>query len=149
MFRLSRGAEYAIRGILHLASEPEGKISFIEEIARAQDTPKAYLAKIFQALTKKGFLKSFRGPDGGFMLTRPAAEVSVLDIIEAMEGPVHLNECLIHKGYCARDTFCPIHDVWHEAQKRLMDFLASCSFADLAEAGRKKQEALLKNTANE
>ena len=140
MFKLSRGAEYAIRGVLYLAMQPMGKVSYIEEISKAQDVPRAYLAKIFQTLCKKGYLKSYRGPEGGFALSKPPAEISMLDVIVAMEGPVHLNDCLIHKGYCERDEVCPIHDVWRTAQKKFLDFLASCTFVALAEAARVKKE---------
>lgn len=138
MFKLSRGAEYAIRGLLYMATQPEGKISFIEEISNAQDVPKAYLAKIYQQLSKNGFVKSFRGPEGGFVLLKSPKDISLFEVIEAIEGPMHLNECLIHDGYCPRDKLCPIHDVWREAQKRFIDFLNDSNFADLAEAGRKK-----------
>ncbi len=138
MFKLSRGAEYAIRGLLYMATQPEGKISYIEEISIAQDVPRAYLAKIFQQLSKSGFVKSFRGPEGGFVLLKAPKDISVFETIEAIEGPMHLNECLIHDGYCPRDKVCPIHDVWHEAQTRFIAFLNESNFADLAEAGRKK-----------
>jgi Rrf2 family protein len=142
MFKLSRGAEYAIRGLLYLASEPEGKVSYIEEISRAQEVPKAYLAKIFQTLAKKGFVKSYRGPDGGFVLSKPASEIHLLDAIEAMEGKIFLNECLIHVGACKRDTICPIHDIWREAQQRLLGYLSECTFEDLAVRGKAKAAAM-------
>jgi Rrf2 family protein len=138
MFKLSRGAEYAIRGLLYMAMQPEGKISYIEQISNAQDVPKAYLAKIFQQLSKKGFVKSYRGPEGGFVLLKSPKDISLFETIEAIEGPMHLNECLIHDGYCPRDQACPIHDVWREAQTRFIDFLNNANFAELAEAGRKK-----------
>jgi len=141
LFRLSRGSEYAIRGILHLALEPVGKISFIEEIAEAQEVPKAYLAKIFQTLCKKGFLKSTRGPGGGFALIKSASDISMLEIIEAMEGPINLNDCLIRKGYCSREKRCPVHDVWRDAQDRFLDYLRNCSFQKLADDSRVKQAA--------
>ncbi len=138
MFKLSRGAEYAIRGLLYMAMQPEGKISYIEEISIAQDVPRAYLAKIFQQLSKKGFVKSFRGPEGGFLLLKSPKDISLFETIEAIEGPMHLNECLIHDGYCPRDQQCPIHEVWREAQSRFIGFLNDSNFAQLAEAGRKK-----------
>ena len=139
MFRLSRGAEYAIRGMLHLSMQPrEEPSAYIEEIARGQDVPKAYLAKIFQTLAKKGFLRSSRGQGGGFRLVKVPEEISVLEVIEAMEGPVHLNDCMIHPGFCERDKTCPMHDLWCEAQKRLYSTLSGTNFAMLAERGVKK-----------
>lgn len=138
MFKLSRGAEYAIRGLLYMSMQPEGKISFIEEISTAQEVPKAYLAKIFQQLSKKGFVKSYRGPEGGFLLLKAPKDISLFETIEAIEGPIHLNECLIHDGFCPRDQVCPIHDVWREAQTRFIDFLNESNFDQLAESARKK-----------
>jgi len=107
MFRLSKGSEYAIRGILYLAMQQPGKICFIDEIAQVQEVPRAYLAKIFQTLGKKGYLKSTRGPGGGFELGKPSAEINMLEIIETMEGDVKLNDCLIRSGYCHREQLCP------------------------------------------
>lgn len=138
MFRLSRGVEYAIRGVLYLAKQPEGKVSFVEEVSSAQDVPRAYLAKIFQTLSKKGFVRSFRGPDGGFVISGSAKDLSILDVIEAIEGPIHLNECLIKVGFCDRDELCPVHDIWREAQDTLISRLTGTSFADLAEMGEDK-----------
>ena len=139
MFRLSRAAEYGLRGLLYMAHKPEGKKSYIEEIARAQDVPKAYLAKIFQSLCKKGFIKSYRGSEGGFSFIRPSGEISLLEAIEAIEGPVHLNECLIHEGYCDNDSSCPIHEVWRAAQENFLKLLTTVSFADLAESAKKNK----------
>ncbi|MCK4738309.1 MAG: Rrf2 family transcriptional regulator, partial [Deltaproteobacteria bacterium] len=76
MFRLSRGAEYAIRGILHLSMQPMGKSYYIGDVATSQDVPRQYLAKIFQVLLKKGFLKSSRGRGGGFTLIKDPIDIS-------------------------------------------------------------------------
>jgi Rrf2 family protein len=138
MFRLSKAAEYAIRGVLYLSGKSDTKTTGIEEIAKAQDVPPAYLAKLFQTLAKKGFVRSVRGHDGGFILARKPEEISFLEIIEAVEGPIFLNECLIHEGFCPKDDVCPVHDIWKEAQDRLLDFLRGCDFKLIAEAGEKK-----------
>jgi len=141
MFRLSKAAEYAIRGMLHL-TVMEGKgAQDIDAISKAQDVPKAYLSKLFQQLAKKGFVKSTRGPVGGFVMARNPSEITLLEVIEAMEGPIYLNVCLIREGYCNRDTSCPVHDVWGDAQKSFLDVLKSCTFLDLAAKGRKKAVA--------
>jgi len=138
MFRLSKAAEYAIRGVLHLSLKAEGETCGIDEIAKAQDVPPAYLAKLFQSLAKKGFVKSFRGVEGGFILEKKPKDISLLDIIEAMEGHIYLNDCLIRDGYCPRDETCPVHDVWHEAQRRFVDYLKGCTFEDMAKASKIK-----------
>jgi len=141
MFRLSKAAEYSIRGVLYLSERSGDGPVRIEEIARRQDVPPAYLAKLFQSLARKGFVRSVRGPEGGFILTAPAERISVLDVIEAIEGPIFLNDCLIHNGYCPSEDVCPIHDVWQGAQAGFLDFLKGSSFKQLAAAGRKKRKA--------
>lgn len=145
MFRLSKAAEYSIRGLLHLSIHySEDKLFDIEEIAKSTDTPPAYLAKLLQLLVRKGFVRSFKGQKGGFALARQPKEIKLLDVIEAMEGPIFLNYCLISEGYCDRDKFCSVHDVWNGAQKVLVDYLSGCSFEQLALDARAKKEALLK-----
>ncbi|MBI5971389.1 MAG: Rrf2 family transcriptional regulator [Deltaproteobacteria bacterium] len=140
MFRLSRAAEYTIRGVLHLSNAPHGATVDVESVAKAQRIPVAYLAKLFQTLAKKGFVKSTRGPDGGFMLVRDPEDINLLEVIEAVEGPIFLNDCLIHAGQCRMDMVCPVHDVWREAQKRLLEYLRCSTFKGLATAARQKAQ---------
>lgn len=139
--KLTRGGEYAIRGVLFLAHQNDGKVSMLSAIAKAQDVPPRFLAKIFQALAKAGVVKSHRGAKGGFSLARPASEVTIRDVVEAIEGPIHLNVCLIGEGECSRDKICPVHAIWEEAQDRMMSVLARANFADLAKAEREAQLA--------
>lgn len=139
MFRLSKAAEYAIRGMLHLSIKGEAATCGIDEIAKAQDVPPAYLAKIFQFLAKKGFVKSFRGVEGGFVLTKKPRNISLLEIIEAMEGAIYLNDCLIREGYCPKDDICPIHTVWKETQMRFVDYLKGRTFEDMVKTSKIRQ----------
>ncbi len=135
--KLTRGGEYGIRGVLYLAQQNDGKVSMLSAIAKTQDVPPRFLAKIFQALAKAGVVKSHRGAKGGFSLARPANEITIRDVIEAVEGPVLLNVCLTGPGECTRDEICPMHAVWSEAQEKMMSVLASSNFADLARAAAK------------
>lgn len=116
-------------------------MSGIEEISKARGIPPSYLAKLFQTLARKGFVRSFRGPEGGFILARPPREINLLEVIETVEGPIFLNECLIHKGYCPHDEVCSVHDVWREAQQKFLAFLKSCNFEQLADAEVEKGSA--------
>lgn len=134
MFRLSKAAEYAVRGVLYLSIKGEGELTDIEEISKAQDVPLPYLSKIFQTLGRKGYVRSFRGSNGGFILAKKSEDINLLEIIEALEGPIFLNDCLIRKGYCPRDNVCAVHDVWKGAQKRFIDYLGGCTFDSLANA---------------
>lgn len=138
MFRLSRAAEYAIRGILYLSDAPEGDPIDVAKIAAAQKVPPAYLAKLFQTLTKKGVIRSVRGPEGGFMLLKRPDTISVLDIIEAVEGPIFMNDCLISDGQCSMDKTCPVHDMWGDAQRKFLDHLKKSTFDNLVKAGKAK-----------
>lgn len=138
MFRLSKAAEYTIRGILYLSLKSDGETTDIEEISMAQDVPSSYLSKLFQTLGRKGFVRSQRGPDGGFVLAKKTKDISLLEVIETIEGPIYLNDCLIRDGYCPKDDVCPVHDVWKEAQKRLLNYLSEYTFEDLAKAAKIK-----------
>jgi Rrf2 family iron-sulfur cluster assembly transcriptional regulator len=130
--KLTRGGEYGIRGVLYLARQEEGKVSMLSVIAEVQGVPPRFLAKIFQALAKSGVVRSHRGAKGGFSLARSAADVTIKDVIEAVEGPIHLNVCLASPGECDRVQVCPIHAILEEAQQKMMEVLARTSFAELA-----------------
>ena len=142
MLQLTKDGEYAVRAVLFLASQPLGKISLISEISKVQDVPKSYLAKIMQHLVKVGLVNSRRGAKGGFFLARPADRITLRQTIEAVEGPIYLNVCLIRKGECPRDEICPVHPVWREAQEKLFSVLESKTMAQLA----KDSEILQKRT---
>lgn len=131
MLQLTRDGEYAVRAVVFLAAQPEGKVSLINEISEVQEVPKSYLSKIMQHLTRAGLVKSRRGARGGFTLARPAGSITLREAIEAVEGPIFLNVCLIKKGECHRDDLCPVHPVWKEAQKKLMEVLDGKTLADL------------------
>lgn len=142
--KLTRGGEYGVRGVLYLAQQEEGTVSMLSAIAKAQDVPPRFLAKIFQALAKAGVVKSHRGAKGGFSLAQPASEITIRDVIEAVEGPIHLNICLAAPGECSRETLCPIHAVWERAQEQMMGVLSQKNFADLA---REEKQMLLSISA--
>ncbi|MBI5970408.1 MAG: Rrf2 family transcriptional regulator [Deltaproteobacteria bacterium] len=139
MFRLSKAADYSIRGILHLAMKPNGGPTDVGEIAKAQGVSTAYLAKLFQTLAKKGHIRSIRGFEGGFVLVKRPSEINLYEIIEAVEGPIFLNDCLIHSGFCVRDELCPVHDVWKDAQQRFLEHLKGTTFESLAKASKVKR----------
>ena len=147
MLQLTRDGEYAVRAVVFLASQPEGKVSLINEIAEVQEVPKSYLSKIMQHLTRAGLVKSRRGARGGFTLARPADSITLREAIEAVEGPIFLNVCLIRKGECHRDDFCPVHPVWKEAQKKLMEVLDSKTLADLVKDAEAIERSAKKTAA--
>ncbi|MBN2012659.1 Rrf2 family transcriptional regulator [candidate division KSB1 bacterium] len=129
--QLSRAGEYAIRAMLHLAATSDEGISQIATISKTWAIPESFLRKILQSLTKAGLVASSRGMGGGLTLARPADQITLLDVIEAIEGKIFLNVCLTGPGNCESSTWCPVHCVWHEAQRSFTDILKSKSLKDL------------------
>ncbi len=134
MFHISRKAEYAIRGMLYLACKPENEVASIRDIAAFAEASQTFLAKIFQQFNKLGIVRSYRGTGGGFLLGRPAGEISLLDIVEAVDGPILVNSCVLRKGTCSRDETCPVHPVWKEIQQEMKKMLSTVTLAGLAAA---------------
>lgn len=142
--QLTRSGEYGIRGVLYLAQQPAGQCIPLEAIAVAEELPAPFVAKVFQALTRAGIVESHRGMGGGFCLAKPAREITLLAIIEALEGPLALNCCLRGPGACPRQPICPVYAVWRRAQARLAEVLQSANMEDLARAARalRRREAV-------
>lgn len=136
MMELTRKGDYAIRGIIYLASQPPDRISLLSDIAAAVDVPQTFLAKIFQQFSKSGIVKSYRGTGGGFLLARPPEQISLLAVVEAVEGPIMPNRCVMAPGECERDSFCTVHPVWKQVQSQVRHLLAGISLRDLADERR-------------
>ena len=129
---LTRKGEYAIRGIIYLAQQPPGKMALISEIAEAAEVPQTFLAKIFQSFAKLGIVNSFRGTGGGFTLGRPASRITLREVVEAVEGPIMPNRCLMDNGSCDRGIECLVHPVWRKVQSQVVLILESVTIEELA-----------------
>jgi len=129
--RLTRGADYGTRGMIHLAKMPVTAVTLVSSIASAEGLPESYLAKIFQDLAKGGVLRSHRGAKGGFSLARPANEITLREIIEAIDGPIALNRCLASAEGCDRRDCCGLYPVLAKAQAELMGVLGVTTLQDL------------------
>ena len=132
MMELTRKGEYAIRGIVYLAQQPPGKIALISEIADATEVPQTFLAKIFQSFAKLGLVQSFRGTGGGFLLGRSPAQITLRQVVEAVEGPIMPNRCLMAEGSCDRSVRCLVHPVWRKVQGEVVKILDDVTLEDLA-----------------
>jgi Rrf2 family iron-sulfur cluster assembly transcriptional regulator len=130
--RLTKGADYGARGTIHLAKRPAGAVVLISEIAAAEGLPESYLAKIFQDLAKEGIVRSHRGARGGFSLARPPDEITLREVVEAIDGPIAINRCLAPWEGCDRAETCAMYPVMQEAQRLLLDAFASTTLFDLA-----------------
>jgi Rrf2 family protein len=125
--KLTRGGEYGILGVLYLAQQDDKNVSVLSTIAKAQDVSPLFLAKVFQALAKAGVVKSHRGVKGGFSLGRAASQITIKEVIEAIEGPIELN----------RDNVPAVRAVWDEVHEKMTDVLSQANFADLSKTDRK------------
>ena len=130
--QLSRQADYAVRAMVDLAALPEGGRATIAELARRQAMPAGFLKRIIPQLAAAGLLYTHRGERGGVALARSAETISLLEIVEAVAGPICLNRCLVRPGECSLDRRCAVHAVWMAAQHDLRQRLASARLADLA-----------------
>ncbi len=137
MMELTRKGEYAIRGIVHLAGKPLDSVCLLSEIAAAVDVPPTFLAKIFQQFSKIGLVKSFRGTGGGFMLGRAPENITLLEVVEAVEGPIIPNRCVINPSDCDRSSYCNVHPVWKQVQDGVRGVLEQVTLKELA-AGSSK-----------
>jgi Rrf2 family protein len=129
--QITRSGEYGLKGLLFLARQPSEKLVLVSEISKLQNIPETFLAKIFQRLSKAGVLRSSRGSKGGFSLGKPAASITMREVIEAIDGPIVLNRCLRREGECEEDEICPIYQVWSKAQKQLLEILDRTTMEDL------------------
>jgi Rrf2 family protein len=125
--------EYAIRAMLYLCSAPEGKVFQISEIAKENEIPDNFLRKIIPRLCRAGILKSQRGTTGGITLLKKAEDITPLHVIEATEGGLALNKCLISSDFCSNDKWCSMHVLWAETQKKIREILSERNFAQLAD----------------
>ncbi len=130
--QITREGDYGIRSVLYLARQPFKKISFVTEISDEYKIPRSFLAKILQKLVKAKIIRSYRGVNGGFSLSRQSRDISMLDVIEAIEGKIHLNVCLMDKKKCLFSKQCPVSPVWALVQARFTEVLKKTNFEDLA-----------------
>ena len=130
--QLTRGAEYAVRAMTYLAVFPEGHVASLHDIGEAQDIPESFLAKILQSLVRGGLAVSQRGARGGFSLARPASTITMQEVIEAVDGPISVNQCVLSPDDCARSASCSVHSAWLRAQGQLMDVLGTITIDTLA-----------------
>ena len=140
----SRSAEYAIRAFVHLARVPEGKFAMVKQIAEEEAIPSHFLAKILQQLARKGLLRSSKGPTGGFSLRTPAKDVTLLNIVESLDGLQEYQRCASGLAECNDDMPCGMHESWKALRSRIIEYLEGTSVSDVADALDEKRRALEK-----
>ena len=131
MLRLSKKSDYALMSMKHLAVRPDASSS-AREIAEAYDIPLELLAKVLQRLVRARLLASVQGTRGGYRLARQAAQISVADVIQAVDGPVTVTACSDTDHNCGQYTKCSIRDPLAKIKDRILDALTTVSVAEMA-----------------
>ena len=127
--QITRQADYAVRAVLHLAHIKNGERATTIAVAKEQRIPSSFLPKIISQLSIAGLLHTSRGARGGVTLARDPRDITLLEVVEAIDGPIQLNECAAEGGVCSFEDNCPIRSVWCEAQDELIARLKKTDFA--------------------
>ena len=128
---LGKRGDYAIRAVLDIAAHEGGRRK-AREISAHMSIPQKYLSRILAELVRAGLLRATAGHEGGYVLTRPAAEMSLLEVIEAADGPTQIRECLMKGTPCNPTRACSLHDTWVEAEEAMLSKLRETTLADIA-----------------
>ncbi len=142
---IRRNTDYALRALSYMATYPAGTVFSVPEVARAEQIPEGFLRKIFQKLAVADIVTSHRGPRGGFSLAHDPGEITALEIVEAIQGPVAVNRCLLGRDACERWDVCRLRQSWVGIQEGLVAFLKGVTIKGLVEQqakpGREDREA--------
>ena len=134
--QITRQADYAVRAVLYLARINGNQRAATSQVAQEQHIPPSFLAKIISQLSIAGLLHTSRGARGGVTLARAPKDITLLEVIEAIDGPIMLNECVGDSSTCTFDEDCPLRPVWCEAQNELVTRLKSTNFEQLLEQSK-------------
>lgn len=135
MLKLSKKADYALIAVQHLAQQPMATACSAKEIARTYGIPTELLAKILQKLAKHGLLASQHGTNGGYVLARPAREISAFEVIRAIEGPLFITSCVTDKRECGQMTRCTVREPLQRVNDTLVKALSEVRMSSLAQDG--------------
>jgi len=130
--QITRQADYAIRAVLYITQIGPEQRAATSQIAKEQHIPPSFLAKIISQLSIAGLLQTSRGARGGVMLARKPEEITLLEVVESIDGPIALNECVNDEAGCTFGEECPLRPIWCDAQEELVQRLKSTNFAQFA-----------------
>jgi len=145
--RLSLKGEYACRALLELSlryKENPDKVR-VKDIATAQDIPERFLEQILLMIKRAGYVRSKKGPTGGYYLAIPPSDINVAAIIRIMDGPLAPVDCVSEMAYevCPRESFCGLRLLWKEVRDQVADLLENTTFEDLANMTRKLKDNIV------
>ncbi len=129
----SRQCEYALQAILYISSKSDGGYTDIKEISNSLSIPHHFLAKILQSLSKRGLLRSQKGPSGGFALSGGPDTITLYHIVEAIDGNAFLHDCVLGLPVCDGKNPCPVHEKWGELREEIHKLLTSKTIAEIVD----------------
>ena len=133
MLRITRQTDYAVRVVLALSQQAANRrMMTTREIEESMQIPHAFLLRIVAQLAQKDLVETFPGRRGGLRLMRPPEEITLREIVEAIEGPVMISECIPGEDFCPFEDHCPVRRRWARLQTVILKELSSTTFADLA-----------------
>lgn len=130
---LARVTDYAVRAVMYLSIN--GGLCRTQDVSEAMRVPKAYLSKVLQELGRRDIVRLKPGVRGGVMLVPDPAELTLLEVVEAMEGRLAFNRCSYAPGECTFSSMCPVHPFWMELENVVAERLGSMTFAEFAARG--------------
>jgi len=139
--QITRQADYALRAMMFLARKDENQRASTSQIAKVQQIPPSFLAKIISQLSIAGLIHTSRGARGGVSLARPADQISVLEVVEAIDGPILLNGCTGDVDDCIFGEDCLLRPLWCDVKNDLVERLRSTSFAQFTSEQKKTKAA--------
>jgi Rrf2 family transcriptional regulator, iron-sulfur cluster assembly transcription factor len=134
VIRLTKAGEYGLRAVRYLVENVDQERISIGDISINKKIPEPFLRKLFKPLVQQGIIVSTRGVSGGVRLSRNPKDITVLEVVEALEGPLALNECLLDDSACEFLSECGMHDVWEEAQAAMAKVLRARNLSDLTKS---------------
>jgi Rrf2 family protein len=133
MLRLSKKTDYALMAMKHLALHGDSGAASAREIAEQYDIPAELMAKVLQRLVRRGLLASHQGTRGGYLLARPSSQISVADVIQAVDGPLTVTACSTDDHACDQYSKCNVRDPLWRIKDRILTSLAGCSLAEIVD----------------
>ena len=142
--RLSTKGEYASRAMLELARNYDGRPLHIRDISKLQSIPQRFLEQILLQLKRAGYLRSRKGPAGGYYLSKPPGEITVADVIRVMDGPLAPIDCVsvTAREVCPREASCGLRGLWKKTRDAIAEILEGTTFADIAENTRMAKDLI-------
>ena len=131
--RLTTKGRFAVTAMLDLAIDESGKPVTLAGISERQSISLSYLEQLFSRLRRSGLVKSVRGPGGGYRIAKPLAEISVSEIISAVDELIDATQCGGHEN-CRDDRRCMTHNLWSSLNVKILEYLSGVSLNDLVEA---------------